>query len=313
MDGSGQMPVANIMSVISKPAKAVLIALAFLPAASALADEPVRKDAEGRKDADDSGWQKVFRAMAADYEIGSVEEPSRKFALRTAPVLRWSQPVRGGDDGAVYIWLDRGRPAVIGAIFAWPRDDGLRVVVHEMHAFTSVPMHAAYKGSDVWALEKPALEFKRASGVAAPAAAPAQRLAQMRTLGREFTANSIDRDNREWELRLLAQPLYRYELQDHPELIDGAILAFVQGTDPEILLILEACRDGDKSYWQYALARFSDFRLFVKYTGAEVWSVPNSTFGDSKAPYFVRDVATRPPPEPAGEKSNPSRKPESSQ
>ena len=291
----------------------MLLAFLVIQGTLALAEEPEKKDASGapaQKDGDDSGWQKVFRAMAADYEIGPVEGPSKKFELRTAPVLRWSQPVRGGDDGAVYVWLDRGRPAVIGSIFAWPRDDGLRVVVHEMHAFTSGPMQAAYKGSDVWALEKPALEFKRASGSAAPAASAAQRLAQMRTLGREFAANSIDRDDREWELRLLAQPLYRYELKDHPELIDGAILAFVQGTDPEILLILEACRDGDKSYWQYALARFSDFRLLVKYNGAEVWRVPNSTFGDSKAPYFVRDVATRPPPEPTGEKSNPSRKPE---
>jgi hypothetical protein len=277
---------------------------------STLADEPVKKKPAARDDADDSGWQKVFRAMAADYEIGSVEEPPRQFSLRAAPVLRWSQPVRGGDDGAVYVWLDRGRPAVIGSIFAWPRNDGLRVVVHEMHAFTSAPMRAAYKGSDVWALEKPGLEFKRASGAVAPAASPAQRLAQMRTLGREFTAHSIDRDDREWELRLLAQPLYRYELKDHPELIDGAILAFVQGTDPEVLLILEARRDGDKSNWQYALARFSDFKLFVKYDNAEVWRVPNSTFGDGKAPYFVRDVATRPPPEPADERSDPCQKPE---
>jgi hypothetical protein len=302
------------MSAFMKPVAAVVVAFAFFPAASALADEPEKKDSAGtaaqKEKDDDSGWQKVFRAMAADYEIGSDEEPSRKFSLRTTPVLRWSQPVRGGDDGAVYVWLDRGRPAVIGSIFAWPRNDGLRVVVHEMHAFTSAPMRAAYKGSDVWALEKPALEFKRASGAPAPAASAAQRLAQMRTLGREFTANSIDRDDREWELRLLAQPLYRYELKDHPELIDGAILAFVQGTDPEILLILEARRDGDKSYWQYALARFSDFKLFVKFDGAEVWRVPNSTFGDNKAPYFVRDVETRPPPEPAGEKSDPGRKPE---
>jgi hypothetical protein len=296
-----------------KPVAAVLLTFAFVPCRSASADEPEKKAPAGnaaQKDADESGWQKVFRAMADDYEIGSVEEPSRKFSLRTAPVLRWSQPVRGGDDGAVYVWLDRGRPAIIGAIFAWPRNDGLRVVVHEMHALTSTAMQAAYKKSEVWALEKPALEYKRVSGAAAPAASPAQRLAQIRTLGRDFTANSIDRDDREWELRLLAQPLYRYELKDHPELVDGAILAFVQGTDPEVLLILEARRDGDKSYWQYALARFSDFRLFVKFNGAEVWRVPKSTFADNQAPYFVRDVATRPPPEPAGEKSDPGPKPE---
>jgi hypothetical protein len=276
----------------------LLLGFAFLKGASTLAEEPEKKAAAGavaQKDADDNGWQKLFRAMAADYEIGSVDEPPRKFALRTAPVLRWSQPVRGGDDGAVYVWLDQGRPAVIGSIFAWPRDDGLRVVAHEMHALTSAPMRAAYKGNDVWTLADPALEMKRISGVAAPAASATQRLAQMRTLGRDFTATSIARDNREWELRLLAQPLYRYELKDHPELLDGAILAFVQGTDPEILLILEARRDGDKLYWQYALARFSDLKLFVKHFNAEVWNVPNSTYGDRQAAYFIRNVETRQP------------------
>jgi len=310
---AGQMPITSRTTVFAQFVKALGLACAFLSTALALADEPQKKAPAGaaaQKDADESGWQKVFRAMAAEYEIGSVEEPPQSFSLRTAPVLRWSQPVRGGDDGAVYVWLDRGRPAVIGSIFAWPRDDGLRVVVHEMHAFTAGPMRGVYKGSKVWEMEKPALEFKRVSGAAPPASSSAQRLTQMRTLGRDFTANSIDRDDREWELRLLAQPLYRYELKDHPELIDGAILAFVQGTDPEVLLILEARRDGDKSYWQYALARFSDFRLFVKFNGAEVWRVPKSTFGDNTAPYFVRDVATRPPPEPAGDKSGPGRKPE---
>jgi hypothetical protein len=223
-------------------------------------------------------------------------------------VLRWSQPVRGGDDGAVYVWLDEGRPAMIGAIFAWPLPDGDRVVTHEMHALTTTPMRAQYQEKEVWSLEKPALEFKRIPGAPAPATAPNQRLTQMRTLGREFTARSIDEKEGEWELRLLGQPLYRYEVVNSAEprvapegsrgdeLLDGAILSFVQGTDPEILLVFEARRDGKKSYWNYALARFSDFQLIVKHKEAEVWRLGRSQLQDSKAPYFVRNVAQRRPP-----------------
>src|SRR5262245_8967563 len=111
---AGQIVVTIPISASMKPIAAALLVFAFLPAGSALADEPVKKNSTAQKDADDSGWQKVFRAMAADYEIGSVDDPPKKFALRTSTVLRWSQPVRGGDDGAVYIWLDRSRPAVIG-------------------------------------------------------------------------------------------------------------------------------------------------------------------------------------------------------
>jgi hypothetical protein len=166
----------------------IMLALALLTAVSpALADDnAAAKNASKpeKPNGDDTGWQKVFREMAADYEIVAEGEIPRKFPLRPAPVLRWSQPVRGGDDGAVYVWLDEGRPAVIGSIFAWPLPDGVRVVAHEMHALTTAPMRAQYQEKEVWSLEKPALEFKRIPGAPAPATAPNQRLAKMRTLGR---------------------------------------------------------------------------------------------------------------------------------
>lgn len=267
-----------------------------------------RQNQKEKPAGDETGWQKIFREMAGEYVMAPAADAPRKFLLRSAPVLRWSQPVRGGDDGAVYVWLDEGRPAVIGSIFAWPLPDGVRVVAHEMHALTTAPMRAAYQGKEVWSLDKPALEFKRVPGSPPPAPAATQRLAQLRTLGREFTARSIDRNESEWELRLLGQPLYRYEIKEHSEaddegerpeateLLDGAILSFVQGTDPEILLVIEARREGIKAYWEYALARFSDLQLIVKHKETEVWRVGNSHFEDSKAPYFARNVDQRKPP-----------------
>ncbi len=261
-----------------------------------------------KPDGEETGWQKVFREMAAGYEIVPEGGPPRKFPLKPAPIFRWSQPVRGGDDGAVYVWLDEGRPAVIGSIFAWPLPDGKRVVAHELHALTTVPMRARYQEKEVWSLDEPALEFKPIPGAPAPAATPALRLAQMRTLAREFTARSIDRKESEWELRLLGQPLYRYEIekpaeprsatgrQRDAELLDGAILSFVQGTDPEVLLLLEARRLGPKASWDFALARFSDLQLIVKHKETEVWRMGNSINADSQAPYFVREVDRRKPP-----------------
>jgi hypothetical protein len=243
----------------------------------------------------ETGWQKVFREMAGEYEISSADSPRRACSLRTTPVLRWNQPVRGGDDGAVYVWLDNGRPAAIGTVFAWPLPDGDRVVTHEMHALAVKSLSAKYKGQEVWTVGKPALEFKPASNTLAPAESAPQRLAQIRALGREFTAKAVDQKEGSWELRLLGQPLYRYELKDDPDLLDGAVLAFVQGTDPEILLILEARRYSKQVRWEYALARFSDMSLFVQHNNVEVWNAPVSTPNDSKAPYFARNVEQRKP------------------
>jgi hypothetical protein len=258
------------------------------PEPKAPVDAP-RSDDRG---ADDPGakWQRVFRDMAGDYDIVAHDETARKFTLRSAPLLRWSQPERIADGGAVYVWLDEGRPAVIGTMFAWPFN-GKPVVAHEMHALTLGPMRASYQGREVWTLQKRALDFNPVPGAEAPANTATKRLAQIRTLGREFAASSINGETaRESELRLLAQPLYRYELKDHPDLQDGAILSFVQGTDPEILMILEARRDGSDTFWQYALARFSDRGLVVKYKDKEVWRVGGSVQNDNRAPYFIRSV-----------------------
>ncbi len=242
--------------------------------------------------------------MAGEYEICSADSPRRACSLRTTPVLRWNQPVRGGDDGAVYVWLDNGRPAAIGTVFAWPLPEGDRIVTHEMHALAVESLSAKYEGQEVWTVGKPALDFKPVPNAPAPAESAPQRLAQMRTLSREFTAKAIDQKEGSWELRLLGQPLYRYELKDDPDLLDGAVLAFVQGTDPEILLILEARRHGEQTRWEYALARFSDMRLFVQHNNVEVWKAPVSTPNDSKAPYFARNVEQRKSPAETNEKDD---------
>ena len=82
---------------------------------------------------------------------------------------------------------------------------------------------------------------------------------------------------RRWELRLLPQPLYRYESTD-PDVLDGAVFAFVTsaGTDPEALLVLEARKPaaGCDPVWHYAIARFTDLNLWVRHKGKVVFYRP---------------------------------------
>ena len=70
---------------------------------------------------------------------------------------------------------------------------------------------------------------------------PTRRLVQTRSLAREFSGHTIDVNKERWELRLLSQPLFRYE-KPEGDVIDGALFAFVTsaGTDPEVVLALEA-------------------------------------------------------------------------
>ena len=104
----------------------------------------------------------------------------------------------------------------------------------------------------------------------------AQRLAATgpdASLAREFTGRSLSDAGQAWELRLLPQPLYRYESTD-PDVLDGALFTLVSsaGTDPEIILMLEARKTPTGPQWVFGAARFSDMNLWLKQKGQEVWS-----------------------------------------
>ena len=110
-------------------------------------------------------------------------------------------------------------------------------------------------------------------GAPAPAATAPLRLVQLRTVAREFSGRSLSARGQAWALRLLPQPLFRYESTD-PEVIDGAVFALVSsaGTDPEVILLLEARRGADGPRWMFAAARFSDMDLWLEHKNQEVWS-----------------------------------------
>jgi hypothetical protein len=98
-----------------------------------------------------------------------------------------------------------------------------------------------------------------------PATTPARRLLQAKQLASNFSATSR-RDDRDWELRLLPRPLYRYELPKNNEsdLLDGVVFGLVQGTDLEIVLLLEAV-NGITPSWRWAPARMSDLPLSLQH------------------------------------------------
>ena len=196
-----------------------------------------------------------------------------KATLVEKPIYVWTNPTRsGGQHGAVYVWLHRGRPIAVGSIFSHP-ETGKRMICHELHSLaegTLVPERREAK--ETWT-PKAQVPMLRLEGAPMPEASAARRLIQMRSLARTFTAHSIDYQKERWELRLLAQPLFRY---DKPEgdVVDGTLFTFVTsaGTDPEVILVLEARQDGDKLAWHYRTIRFSDSDLFVQHSGKEVWT-----------------------------------------
>jgi hypothetical protein len=196
-----------------------------------------------------------------------------KAELNRKPIYIWSNPTRsGGQNGAVYVWTYQGRPQVVGSIFSHP-DQTRRVVCHEFHSLaTGTLLPERENAAEKWQ-PKVAIKLELLKGAAAPDSSPTRRLVQMRSLAREFNAHTIDVNKERWELRLLSQPLFRYE-KPEGEVIDGALFAFVTsaGTDPEVVLALEARKIEGGSAWFYRAIRFSDSNLYVQHKGKEVWT-----------------------------------------
>jgi hypothetical protein len=218
----------------------------------------------------------VYVREAEAYKIAVASAPDRPLELKKEPVFEWSNPVRSGNQqGVVFLWLRDGRPAAIGSIFSEPegRHKG-RKVIHEFHALAPEKLVVTRPPGALNQWEPQAgLERKELADAPAPAATPAARLLQMRQLAQEFSGDSVDNKGQHWDLRLLPAPLYRYPAAK-AGVVDGALFTFVStaGTDPEVLLLVEAKEDGGKLRWQFACGRFSDRSLSVKRKDTEVWS-----------------------------------------
>jgi hypothetical protein len=218
----------------------------------------------------------VYQKEVEDYSIALASDSKKALELKKEPIFEWSNPVRQGlQQGVIYLWVRDGRPAALACIFSQPHAKPAgRKVIHELHALDAEKL-VVTRPKDALNEWKPeaGLARKELPDAGAPAGTPAARLIQMRKLASEFTGHMIDRAEKRWELRLLSAPLYRYA-PAKTGIVDGALFALVSnaGTDPEVLVLIEAREEKGKAGWDYALGRFSDSNLYVQRKDKEVWS-----------------------------------------
>jgi hypothetical protein len=188
-------------------------------------------------------------------------------------VLRWTNPFAGRVYGNTYVWLKEGRPVAASCLFRY--FDPFRSFNGELVALTGKKLVAKRDDREVWN-PKDDWKWTVIPNAPAPAATPAQRLIQMRALAGEFTVEILDTRNiakgEEQTPRLLPKPLYRYDAE-RTKTLDGALYAFVLGTDPEVLLLLECDMAAAKPEWRFGAARMNRYRILLKRKGETVWEV----------------------------------------
>ena len=111
----------------------------------------------------------------------------------------------------------------------------------------------------------------------------------------ECAADEIEHRLRRGErfpLHLLNQPIYSYSDPDHG-LLDAAVFAISYGTNPEILVQVEARESDGKRQWRVAFSRLSAAEVTVRLKDQEIWKVgpigPNEY--DPHGPYFATNEA----------------------
>jgi hypothetical protein len=274
---------------IARMMKHAFALAALLLASVALAEDKIVED---KISEDPATLRELIDAAVNQIEVYSLDDDDTPAKPMVA--LRWANNSRGSEDGMTLLYIHKGRPIAAACLYPWTGN-----LIHDLEAIGRRPVVARRKGEteNVWRPRTSGVEFIDIPDAPAPEASAAARLRQIKSLAEQFQSTMLgwkqDDTDRE-ELRLLPRPLYRYATTEGP-VIDGALFAFVMGTDPETLLLIEAVEEGGKSKWQYGFARRTSGHLEGRHRDKVVWTA--ARYPDSKDPLKPHfSVGTRIPP-----------------
>jgi hypothetical protein len=228
----------------------------------------------------------VFRKDRDDTPLEAVEEP----------VQRWSNPIRNSfSDGGLFLWLDGKRPAAAATVSI----RGTGSVWLEVASLSPTALRCERGNTEFSTPQSAGVCNQRLTEAPSPAESARLRLVQMRRLSEQFAIRTEPVNEPPTELRLMPQPLYRFE-DNASGVLDGALFAFAETTDPEALLLLEAAKasGGEAAHWRYTLARMTSRPIVARRSDSVVWSVPGYWLNPRSMndAYQERQLSVYPPP-----------------
>ena len=223
--------------------------------------EPAQTRSDSRMD--------YMRQMIESMEVRPLQagaEVAKQFDPNA--ILRFGDATRETADGSIWK-LGAARPQAIVAM-EFTRGADAPQVNYEFLCLTNQRFELHTQQGWNWRPVGSAIEFQRFADVISPSESPVFRLRQMKMLARRFSAT--ERYNgEEFRLRMMPQPVDQYVIEDGERNHSGAIFVFANGTNPEVLLLLES----DDSGWRYALARLCGAEPTVKLGDRVVWNKPS--------------------------------------
>lgn len=232
-----------------------------------------------------------LRQIAESFRITSPES-DRVLPLSDEPILLYTDATRNTHESALWAWGETGRPAAIMAIEYYPDRPVGSHWLYEIVSVSADRITVGRESAPDWQAQRPGLALEELPQAGVPADAATRRYLQMKQLLRRFTAHEGAVIEGRIELRLMANALRRYSDPD-AQVIDGAVFAFANGTNPEVFVLLEAhAREDGSSVWMYSLAQMTGGAVTVSIDGKEAWTCDAADPPASRDSYWNGWLAT---------------------
>lgn len=223
----------------------------------------------------------AMRRIAEQFQVRAADaDESRELPLQEAHILRFDDPTREFHDASLWAWGATGRPACLLAMEQYGGQWWFELISLSPGKLT------AEAATLKWTPRSPGLELQAFPGAPRPAKEVPRRLSQMKDLVGKLQAHEVGRTGVRYELRLMLKALVRYSNSEE-QLEDGAIFAFSYGTNPELLVLIEA--RGEKAVaatWQIGFVRCGAAELHVELNEKEIFRVAYATQTGPKDPYW---------------------------
>ncbi|HUQ69705.1 MAG TPA: hypothetical protein VM165_09290 [Planctomycetaceae bacterium] len=186
------------------------------------------------------------------------------------PLLVYTDNTRQQADATLWVWTRQNRPVAVMAVELYPHRPSGPQWLFEVVSLSDHRISAVRAPELRWTSREPAMTWQPLD-MDPPATTPARRLIQMREAVRQFRVFESAVVEGQLALRPMTTPLLRYEHADFG-VLDGAMFAFANGTNPEVLVLIEARRSkGGTHQWQYRLGQMTGGAVTVEYRDNVVW------------------------------------------
>lgn len=251
-------------------AVAACIVVLILTSACAAAEPATTADAKHERQR-----SKLLNEMRALAQATTVrfQEGDRQPRLVGSPVFRYDDQPRFFIDATMWVWTDGGRPVAFEKIEAMSRGRP-----EWGYCFTSVAdglLAVKWSNGRQYRTTAPGVEFAPlAQAPKVPARNGARKL-EARKLMRDFSARILPDAgaNTSEEMRLLPTPILEYTDPESNEFLGAVFGLTTNGTNPDLLILLEPRPVDGIDTWHYAVGRMTIGGVTLKYRGQPVWQV----------------------------------------